>query len=794
MKGASEVAEITEYPEGEAFPGVVGRTLDESSPAWPVPPHAPEGAPNVVLFVLDDVGYGQSSAFGGLCEMPTLDRLAARGLRYRSYHTTALCSPTRGCLLTGRNHHTLGLASITELSLGFPSHNAHMGFEHGLVSEMLVAAGYNTFAVGKWHLTPSQESTSAGPFHRWPLGRGFERFYGFMPGDTDQWFPSLVQDNGPVEPPYTPEEGYHLNRDLADHAIQFVKDAHVGAPDKPFFLYYATGAGHAPHHVEPEWVEPYRGRFDAGWDAYREEVFRRQVEQGLVPSDTTLSERDPDVPAWDSLTDDQKRMYARQMEVYAGFLTQTDHHFGRVLDFIEEIGELDNTIVVVVSDNGASAEGRVHGSVNEAFIFNNVPDTFEQNLDHYEDWGGVDTFPHYAWGWAWAGNVPFRRWKRETYRGGISDLCIVTWPRGIPAGGGVRGQYLHSIDMAPTLLDVIGVERPETIRGVAQSEIHGVSFADSFTDADAESRHKTQDFEMFGHRSIYHEGWKAVCPWIGPSFVEAGQKGRLFGLTELTGQVLDELDADGWELYDLSRDPAETQDLAAAEPERLEAMIQRWYTEADKYGVLPLAGVGVARIGERPMPGRRDRMVFYPGAAPLPFSTAPRLVNRPFTVTADVVLADAATEGVVFSQGGRHGGFALYMYEGRLCHVYNYLGVDRFTVESATPIPAGEHRLAYEFEPVGHANLLVGKGVPARVRLACDGELLVTGELPHSVPILLGLGGGMSCGYDTTDSVDPSRWQAPFAFTGEIRRVTLDMSGDATVDFEAEVTRILTQQ
>ncbi len=785
------MAAFAEYQEGDRFPGVVGRTLDESSPAWPALPRSPEGAPNIVFWVLDDVGFGQLSPFGGLCDMPTLDRLAGRGLRYSHFQTTALCSPTRGCLLTGRNHHTLGLSSITELAMGFPSHDAHMGFQHGFLSEMLLEHGYNTFAVGKWHLAPSQETSAAGPFHRWPLGRGFERFYGFLGGDTDQWFPALAQDNGHVEPPGTPEEGYHLNSDLADRAVQYVKDARVGAPDKAFFLYFATGAGHAPHHVEPEWIDRYRGRFDAGWDAYREEVLTRQVEAGIVPAGTTMSARDPDVPAWDTLSADEKRMYARQMEVFAGFLSQTDHHFGRVVDFIEEIGEADNTLFVVISDNGASAEGGVNGTFNEALFFNVAPERLEDNVARFDDWGGVDTFPHYSWGWASAGNTPFRRWKRETYRGGVSDPCIVSWPAGIRARGEVRHQYAHAVDVVPTILDAVGVEAPATIRGVPQSEIHGVSFAHTFDAPDAPSRHRTQYFEMFGHRSLYHDGWRAVCPWVGPSFTEAAQKGRLFALSDLTAEALDEIDREGWELYDIGTDPAETHNLAEEEPGRLRAMVERWYVEAGRYGVLPLAGIGPARM-TRMAPESRSRIVFYPGAAPLPFSAVPRLVNRPYAVVAEVDAPDGA-EGILLSQGGRHGGFAFFVQDGRLQHVYNYLGLERFPVSGPDPLPAGEHVLRYEFEPTGPPNLLIGHGVAARSKLYVDDVLVGATDLPYSVPIIFGMG-AMSCGYDSADSVDPKRWRPPFTFTGRIRRVTLDLSGETTVDLEAEATRLLAQQ
>jgi arylsulfatase len=626
-----------EYPPGTRFPGEIGRTLDESSPAWPAPLRAREGAPNVVIMVWDDVGYGQLSAFGGLCETPTLDRLADRGLRYANFQTTALCSPTRGCVLTGRNHHALGLGAITELSVGYPALNGMMGFEHGFLSEVLSGAGYNTFAVGKWHLTPPEETTMAGPFTRWPLGRGFERFYGFLGGDTDQWFPDLIHDNHPVRPPRTPEDGYHLNIDLADRAIEFIQDAHVTAPDKPFFLYYAPGAGHAPHHVEPEWIERYRGRFDDGWDRYRELVLDRQKALGIVAADAQLPPRDPDVPAWDTLPEEAQRMYSRQMEVYAGFIEQTDHHFGRVIDFIERTGELDDTIVVVISDNGASAEGGVHGTFNETLFFNLVAETLEDNLEHYDVWGSPDTFCHYAWGWAWAGDTPFRRWKRETYRGGITDPCLISWPAGIAAAGEVRDQYCHAIDLVPTLLDALDLQPPDTIRGVTQSPIHGVSFAHTFADADAPSRHVTQYFEMLAHRSLYHDGWKAVCPFPGPSFVEGEAEGRRFGqpLTARThpaprdgaalvrrGRSLRGPPHRGGRAEPPGRHPAEGRPSAGADhllPGRVAAGLRRRspprQPSLQPHG--PGRGARHGRRGDPPHPGQPPRRLRLPrGAGP----------------------------------------------------------------------------------------------------------------------------------------------------------------------------------
>lgn len=783
-----------QYAPGEAFPGTIGRTLETSTAAWPGRPTPPEGAPNVMVIVLDDVGYGQLSAFGGLCETPNLDRLADNGLRYSNFQTTALCSPTRGCLLTGRNHHTLGLSAITELSLGFPAHNGTMGFEHGFVSEILKAEGYNTFAVGKWHLTPTEETTPAGPYDRWPLGRGFERYYGFLGGDTDQWHPDLTYDNHSVRQPATPAEGYHLNADLADHAIDFVKDAHVNAPDKPFFLWFATGAGHAPHQVEPEWIEKYHGAFDMGWDEYRRIVFERQQALGLLPADAELSERDPDVEPWDSLSDDAKRMYTRQMEVYAGFLSQTDHHIGRVLDFLEAIGELDDTLVVAVSDNGASAEGGEHGTRNEGLFFNLAPETLEDNLEVYDQWGGEDTFNHYSWGWTWAGDTPFRRWKRETYRGGITDPCIVSWPAGIAARGEVRHQYAHAIDLVPTLLEVIGIEPPSHIRGVPQSDLQGTSLAPTFADAGAESRHTTQYFEMFGHRSIYHEGWKAVCPYPGPSLAEGAERGHPFG-TYLTEAILDQLEAEDWELYHLDTDPAECHDLAASEPERLAELVALWWAEAERYGALPIATGDITRLlARRPTVGK-PRKVFqlYPGGSPIPFANAPRVYNRPHSITADLTIPDDGAEGILLTHGNRHGGYALYLADGRLHYVHNHLGLDLFTVSAEAPVPTGDVRVRMELATTGGPDFSKGHGSPAQVRLFVGDEVVGLGELPHTVPNLFGIV-GLSCGYAAYDTVDPAAYTAPFTFTGTIHSVVLDVTGELLVQPEAEMTRLMIQQ
>jgi arylsulfatase A-like enzyme len=788
------MGELVEYPEGSPFPGRIGKTVEQSSPAWPSPNRAKSGAPNVVVFVLDDVGFGQLSPFGGLVETPTLDRLAERGLRYTNFQTTALCSPTRGCVLTGRNHHALGLSAITELSLGFPAHNGMMGLQHGFLSEMLLEQGYNTFAVGKWHLTPPEETTLAGPFRRWPLGRGFERYYGFLGGDTDQWHPDLTYDNHPVDQPAQPEDGYHLNADLADNAIRFIKDANNIAPAKPFFLYYATGAGHAPHHVEPEWIERYRGRFDDGWEAYRDAVLARQKEMGILAPDTELSRHDPDVPEWSSLSDDQRRLFARQMETYAGFVTQTDHHFGRIIDYLELIGELDNTMVIVLSDNGASAEGGVEGTFNETLFFNKVPETLEDNLPHLDQWGSVDTFPHYSWGWTWAGVTPFRRWKREVYRGGISDPLLISWPAGISGAGEIRDQYCHAIDLVPTVLDALGYEPPAEIRGVAQSEIQGTSFASTFGDPGAAAVRTTQYFEMFGQRSIYHDGWKATCPFPGPSFAEAAEQGRFFG-GPLTGDVLDDLDANGWELYHVAVDPTENHDLADREPDKLREMIELWYAEADTYGVLPLATADMARMNtERPsVAGPRERYVYQAGGEQIPFAAAPRVYNRPHSITADVELPDDGGDGVLLAHGNRHGGYSFFVKDGVLHHVHNFCGLETFRVSSPSPLPTGRTTLRYEFEPTGAPDLSVGHGTPGRSQLYVAGELVASVDVPYTVPGLFSII-GLTCGRDGIDAVSPDDYASPNRFTGTIHSVILDVTGDLIVDAEAELHRLMTQQ
>jgi arylsulfatase A-like enzyme len=782
---------LKEYKPGTAFTGVIGRTFDVSSPAWPEPLRAKAGAPNVLFIVQDDTGFGQMGCYGSPIKTPNIDALAKNGLLFNNMHTTALCSPTRSCILTGRNHHSNAMSCITEGSTGYPGGNGNIPFENGMLSEMLLQHGYNTFALGKWHLTPADQISAAGPYDRWPLGRGFERYYGFLGGDTHNYYPELVYDNHSVEPEKTPEEGYHLTEDLVDKAIGFIADSKQVAPNKPFFMYFCPGAGHAPHHVPKEWADKYKGQFDDGWDAYREKVFKRQKELGIIPKDAELSRHDPDVQDWNSLPAEEKKLYARMMEVFAGFLTHTDHHYGRLFTFLKSIGEWDNTLIMFISDNGASSEGGPTGSVNENKFFNNVPDSLEQNLQMLDQLGGPTTFNHYAWGWTFAGNTPFRRWKRETYRGGISDPFVVHWPKGIKAKGEVRTQYAHAIDMVPTVLEALGIEAPTSIKGVTQSPIEGLSFAHALDDAAAPSRHITQYFEMMGHRSIYHDGWRAVCPWPGTSFKEAG---AFFG-APIDKDKLTELDAKGWELYNLATDFAENHNLAAENRAKLIEMIAAWYVEAGKYNVLPVDSRGTLRFADpRPQIAvARTSYTYYPGTQMVPINAGPIVLNRAHSITADVEIQGGGAEGALLSAGDVQGGFAFYVQNGKLHYVYNYVGSNFSHVESNESVPEGRHKLRFEFELTGKPDIGKGKGAPGRGQLYIDGKLVGQGDIPLTMPLSLGLGGGLVCGADAGSPVW-DKYAPPFKFSGKLYGVTVDVSGDLIKDTEAEMRVALARQ
>jgi arylsulfatase A-like enzyme len=586
------------------FGGSINVDIRESAPDWGPfePPTAPEGAPNVVYVVLDDVGFSALESYGGPIETPNIDRIVEAGVRYTQFHTTALCSPTRSCLLTGRNHTRNSMACITEAASGFPNASGTIPPENGMLPEILGEAGWNTYMVGKWHLCPTDEMNLAATRRNWPTGRGFERWYGFLGAETNQWYPDLVYDNHLVDQPRSPEEGYHLTEDITDKALEFIRDSKAIAPDKPFFLYYSPGACHAPHHAPKEWIDKFKGRFDAGYEAMREQTLARQKELGIVPADTELSPVNPigtpetrtgpgdkpfpeldTVRPWDTLNDGEKRLFSRMAEVYAGFLAHADHHIGRLLDYLEHTGQLENTMIVLVSDNGASGEGGPNGSVNEMKFANGVPDDLAQNLAQIDELGGPNTYNHYATGWAMAFNTPFKMWKRYEFNGGTSDPCIISWPAGIKARGEVREQYCHAIDLVPTVLDVLGVDLPEAIKGHTQSPIDGVSLRETFDDPTAPSKRTTQFYSMLGSRSIWHEGWKAVTTHP----VIAGWS---------------HFNDDTWELYHADVDRAELHDLAGEQPDKLRELVNIWFAEAGANQAFPLDDRSVIEIFNTPRP------------------------------------------------------------------------------------------------------------------------------------------------------------------------------------------------
>ena len=741
----------------ESFGGVIGRTLEESTPWWPPLPAAPEGAPNVVVVLLDDVGYAQFGCYGSDIATPTFDRLAAGGLRYSNFHTTALCSPTRACLLTGRNHHASGMGRIVELASGFPGYDATMPKTNGFLSEILLRHGYATFAVGKWHLAPPGEMTMGSSRERWPLGRGFERYYGFLHGETDQYHPDLVHDNHQVDPPARPEDGYHLTEDLADKAILFLHDLRATSPSKPFLLWFAPGACHSPHQAPAAYIDRYRGRFDKGWDTWREEVFARQTASGLLPPGTRLSERPSWIQPWGELSAEERRLYARMMEVYAGFLEHTDAQVGRVVDAIAALGELDDTLIVVMSDNGASAEGGPRGSFNELYFFNLEPESLEENLRRIDDLGGPRAHGHYPWGWAWAGNTPLKRWKRETHEGGVADPLIVAWPRRLGRPGETRHQYVHAVDLLPTVLDVIGIDPPAEIAGVPQRPFDGVSFAHTFTDADAPSAHVTQYYEMFGSRALYHDGWKAVVFHPLPGIAYGGE------------DPFRPFDEDQWELYHVAEDFSETEDLAAKEPDRLRELVALWWQAAEQNQVLPLTN-RPGRHGDRRH--RRDRYELRPGIGSLPAAVAPNVRNRTFRVIAEIDVPAgrdaAAVEGVVIAHGSSSGGYAVYVAGGRLHYVHNLLGAQVTTVSAEVPLPLGATTVRVEFTATGwfqgdvdlfYGDLPVGRG-----------------HVDRTTPVSFGVA-GFTVGYQRGTAVTRA-YEAPFAFTrGALGRVVVEVAG-----------------
>lgn len=738
-------------------------TYDAKDPDSTYPPieqlRPPAGAPNVLLILLDDVGFGASSAFGGPCRTSTAELLAGNGLRYNRFHTTALCSPTRQALLTGRNHHSAGMGGITEIATGAPGYSSVLPNTMSPIARTLKLNGYNTAQFGKCHEVPVWQTSPVGPFDAWPSGGGgFEYFYGFIGGEANQWYPSLYEGTTPVEVNRTPEEGYHFMADMTDKALGWIGQQKALAPDRPFFVYFAPGATHAPHHVPREWADKYRGRFDVGWDALREETFARQKELGVIPADCQLTARHAEIPAWDDMPEDLKPVLCRQMEVYAGFLEYTDHHVGRLVDGLQRLGVLDDTLVFyIIGDNGASAEGTINGTYNEMLNFNGLADieTPRFMTDRLDKFGGPESYNHYSVGWAHAMDTPYQ-WTKQvaSHWGGTRNGTIVHWPNGIAAKGEMRWQFHHVIDVAPTILEAAGLPEPLFVNGVQQHPIEGVSMAYSFDDAQAPDRHETQYFEMFGNRGIYHKGWTAVTkhktPWI------------------LVGEQTVAFDDDVWELYDTTKDWSQAKDLAKEMPEKLHELQRLWLIEATRYNVLPLDDDTASRINPdlagRPVLIRGNTQVLFSNMGRLSENCVLNLKNKSHTVTAEVEVPETGAEGVIVAQGASIGGWSLYANDGKLKYCYNLGGIKHFYAESADPLPAGAHQVRMEFAYAGGG---LGKG--GEVTLYVDGQQVGEGHVEATLAIVFSADDGCDVGMDSGSPVSPDYARGVTRSTGGSR-------------------------
>ena len=756
-------------------------TYDAKDPDTRFPPiealRPPAGAPNVLVVLLDDVGFGASSAFGGPINTPTAERLAAQGLKYNRFHTTALCSPTRAALLSGRNHHTVGMGGITEIATSAPGYSSLRPNTCAPLAETLKLNGYSTAQFGKCHEVPVWQTSPMGPFDSWPSGGGgFEYFYGFIGGEAHQYYPALYEGTTPVEPGKTPDEGYHLMEDMTDKAITWVHAQKALMADKPFFMYFAPGATHAPHHVPKEWADRYRGRFDQGWDRLREETFARQKELGVIPENAELTRRHEEIPAWDDMPEALKPILARQMEVYAGFLEYTDHHVGRLIDTLADLGILDDTLVYyIIGDNGASAEGTLQGTFNEMINFNGAAalETPEFMAARLEEFGGPDSYNHYAVGWAHAMDTPYQ-WTKQvaSHWGGTRNGTIVHWPGGFGARGELRAQFHHVIDLAPTILEVAGLPEPVSVNGVQQRPLEGVSMAYSFDGANEPDRHTTQYFEMFGNRGIYHQGWTAVTrhktPWV------------------LVGEQVPAFDDDDWELYDTSTDWTQARDLSKEHPDKLHELQRLWLIEATKYNVLPLDD----RVGERLNPDLAGRPTLIKGNSQLLFggmgrlseSSVVNIKNKSHAVTAEVVVPEAGAEGVIIAQGGSIGGWSLYATGGKPKYCYNLLGIQRFYVEADRRLPAGRHQVRMEFTYDGGG---LGKG--GTVRLYMDGEQVGEGRVAATAAMVFSADDTCDVGMEGGAVVSEDYGPRGNQFTGEVNWVQIDLD-EAAEDLDHLIT------
>jgi arylsulfatase A-like enzyme len=762
------------------FLGKIGNDWRDSEPWWPPMPTPPEGAPNVLLIVLDDVGFAQLGCYGSDIETPNIDSVAADGVRLTNFHTTALCSPTRACLLTGRNHHRSGMGRVADLATGFPGYWGRPPRENGFLSEMLRASGYATYAVGKWHLTPEGETNMANSRATWPLGRGFDRWYGFHGGETHQFMPALYHDNHAVRPPRSLAEGYHLSEDLADRAIEYLGDLRAVDDELPFFLYFATGACHSPHQAPAEWIKHYEGRFAKGWDAWREETFARQLATGIVPEGTVLNPRPPWVPAWDRLEDRQRVLAERFMECFAAFLSYTDEQIGRVLSFIDDLGDAENTVVIIVSDNGASSEGGKEGTINEGRMSNFEAAGISEMYARRDEIGGPNIHNNYPWGWTMAGNTPFKRWKREVHEGGVADPCIVRLPRAgrPPEGVGVRRQFAHAVDIAPTVLELAGVSPPEEIDGVVQSHLDGTSFA-YLLGAGGEKqagRHRIQHFEMLGSRAIYHDGWKAVTYHpVGPVYDDGLRANAPW-------------DDDIWELYHVDDDVSESNDLAAEFPEKLAELVALWWEEARNNDVLPLDNRvldAIVHKHDRRRPQETYR--YFQGGAPVPEWVAVDVRNRSHLIELVVDVPEGVVpRGTLLALGCSLGGWSFHLLEGRLRYVHNLHGKRLYEVVADTTLGAGRHEVTFRFEK--------DEALGGMATLLQDGVVVGSGEVERFTPVAFNeVMIGLTCGYEWGPAVGHD-YQAPFTFNGTIERAEVSATGPIVRDPVAEVANILASQ
>lgn len=766
------------------FNGVIDLDVRDSVPDW-TPyelPSAPEGAPNVLVVLFDDTGLASWSPYGGRISMPTLERLAEDGLTYTQWHTTALCSPTRSTMLTGRNHTTNRVAAIMEGTNGFPGAAGRIPDQCATVGHVLQDNGYSTFWLGKNHNVPEEDNSSGGSRSQWPLQMGFDRFYGFLGGETNNWYPDLCEDNHFIEQPYTPEEGYHLSKDLADRGIRMIRDQQASNPSRPWYMWFCPGANHAPHHAPQEYIEKYKGMFDDGYDAYREWVLGRMIERGIMPEGTELTPLNPiaetdanpadAVRPWGELSDEEKKLFARMAEVFAGFSEYTDAQVGRIVDYLEESGQLENTIIFYCADNGASGEGSADGSVNENKFFNNYPDDLAENLSQIDKLGSPDTYNHYPTGWAAAFSTPFQMFKRYSqYSGGTCDPLIIHWPAGITSRGGIRHQYHHATDIVATVLDVAGLEMPDTYRGVEQTPLEGVSMRYSFDDAEAPTQKKRQYYNMLGTRGVWQEGWKAAAthaPLVG------------------TGGF----DQDQWELYHVDEDRSESRNIAEQHPEKLKELIDAWFEDAHAYNGLPLddrTAMEQLTIDRPQAEPRRNRYVYFSGTSAVPEGVAVNVRGRSYKIIADVDIT-AGAEGVLFAHGSRFGGHALFIQNGKLHYVYNFLGIppeQTFVSEALSP---GRHALGMEFrrDQAGEHGESLGS-----TRLYVDQEIVAEGQMRAQVGKFTLCGDGLCVGFDSADAVSRS-YRAPFRFSGgEILGVAVDVGQESYLDLEIEAAAAL---